>query len=79
MTGFGDLNVKISLILAVLILLSNSNFMLSRAEHETSFITSGPNKCHSRLLFRVKFLQILYPNLTRVKKSAIRICEKQKC
>ena len=42
MTGFGDLNLKFPFMLAVLVFMSNSNFMLSRVEHEKSFITSGP-------------------------------------
>ena len=37
MTGIGDLNLKIPLILAISV-----NFMLSCVEHEKSFITSGP-------------------------------------
>ena len=40
MTGFGDLNLKFPLILAILVLISSLNFMLSSVEHEKSFITS---------------------------------------
>ena len=40
MTGFGDLNLKLSLILAISVLISSLNFMLSRDEHEKSFKTS---------------------------------------
>ena len=48
MTSFGDLNLKIPLILDVLILLSNSTFMRSCVEHEKSFITSGPGHEQTR-------------------------------
>ena len=34
-----DLNLKISLIVAILIFVSKLNFILSRVEHEKSFIT----------------------------------------
>ena len=40
MTGFGDLNLKMPLILAISVLISSLNFMLSRVEHEKSFKTS---------------------------------------
>ena len=49
MTGFGDLNLKFPLILAILVLISSlnfmhssveHNFMLSSVEHEKSSITS---------------------------------------
>ena len=40
MTGFDDLNLKLRLILAVLVFMSSLNLMLSRVEHEESFITS---------------------------------------
>ena len=42
MIGFGDLNLKFQLILAISVIMSSLNFMLSRVEHEKSFITSGP-------------------------------------
>ena len=46
MKEFDDINLKISLILAILIFMSNLYFMLSGVEHENSFITSGPGmKC----------------------------------
>ena len=38
MAGFGDLNLKLLLILAIPVFMSNLNFMLSRFEHEESFI-----------------------------------------
>ena len=41
MTDFEDLNLKISLIVAIFIFMSYLNFMLSQVEHEKSFITSG--------------------------------------
>ena len=40
MTGFCDLNLKLPLILAILVLVSSINFMLSRVQHEKSFRTS---------------------------------------
>ena len=42
MTGFAGFNLKIPFILAVLMFMSNSNFMLSCVEHEKSCITLGP-------------------------------------
>ena len=42
MTDFVDLNLKIPIILVISIFISSLNFMLSRVEHEKSFITSGP-------------------------------------
>ena len=39
MIDLDDLNLKISLILVILIFMSNLNFMLSRVEHEKSFKT----------------------------------------
>ena len=42
MTGFGDLNLKSPLILAISVFMSSLNFMLSLVEHEKSFITLGP-------------------------------------
>ena len=41
MTGFGELNLKTPLILAILNHLSCLNFMLIRVECEKSFITWG--------------------------------------
>ena len=42
MTGFGDLNLKFSLILAISVhvFMSSFNFILRWVEHEKSFITS---------------------------------------
>ena len=37
MTGFCDLNLKVSLILAILVFMSIFNVMLSCVEHEKSF------------------------------------------
>ena len=34
MTGFGDVNLKFTLILAILVFMSYLNFMLSKVEHE---------------------------------------------
>ena len=42
MIDFDDLNLKMSLILAILIYMSNLNFMLSLVEHEKKFISLGP-------------------------------------
>ena len=42
MTGFGDLNLKLSLILVILISKSSLNFILSCGEHEQGSITSLP-------------------------------------
>ena len=42
MTGFGDQNLKMPLILALSVLISSLTVMLSRVEHEKCFITSGP-------------------------------------
>ena len=39
MTGFGDLNLKFPLIMAISVFMSSLNFMLSRVEHEESFKT----------------------------------------
>ena len=36
------LNVKMTTIVGILTLMSRKNFMLTRVEHEKSFITSGP-------------------------------------
>ena len=41
-TDFGDLNLKLPLILAISVFMSNLNFMLCRVEHEKCFITCGP-------------------------------------
>ena len=41
MTIFDDFSRKVLLILATLIFMRNSNFMLSKFEHEQRFITSG--------------------------------------
>ena len=41
MTGFGDLNLKFPLIVAMSVFMSSQNFML-RVEHENGFTTSGP-------------------------------------
>ena len=38
------MNMKISTIVGIYIFISRENFMLSRDEHEKSFITSGPGK-----------------------------------
>ena len=38
---FHDFNFRISLLLAILIIMDNLNFRLSRVERENSFITSG--------------------------------------
>ena len=42
MTGFGDLNLKFTLILAISVFMSNFNFMLGGVENEKSCITFGP-------------------------------------
>ena len=42
MTGFDDISLNISMILASLIFMGSLNFILSRVEHEKSFITLGP-------------------------------------
>ena len=42
MTGFGDLNLKLQLILDISVFMSSLNFMLTRVEHGKSFITGGP-------------------------------------
>ena len=41
MIEFDDLNFKISLIVTILIFISNLNFMLSKVEHEKCFIYLG--------------------------------------
>ena len=41
MTGFDDLNLKFPLIVAILILMSSFNFILSCVEHENNLITSA--------------------------------------
>ena len=42
MTGFGDFILKIVWVLAILIFISNLNFVLSRVGHVIAFISSGP-------------------------------------
>ena len=42
MTGFGDLNPKFPLILAISVFMSSLQFILSRVEHEKGSITLGP-------------------------------------
>ena len=42
MTGFGELNMEIPLILVISIFMSSSKFMLIFVEHEKSIITSEP-------------------------------------
>ena len=42
MTDFYDLNLNFPISLAISVFMSSLNFMLSRVEHEKSFITSGP-------------------------------------
>ena len=42
MTDFGDLNMKIPLILSISIFMSSLNFMHICVEHEKSCITSEP-------------------------------------
>ena len=42
MTAFGDSKLKFPLIFAISVFMSTLNFMLSRGEHEKSFITLGP-------------------------------------
>ena len=54
MTGFGDLNLKFPLILTISSVRSNLNFMLSRVEHEKSFITSGPGLLEMTECFKNK-------------------------
>ena len=41
MYGFGDENLKFPFILAIIVLMNSLNIMLSRVEHEKSFIISG--------------------------------------
>ena len=43
MTGFGDLNLKFPLTLAISVFINTLNFMLSRVEHGKSFIMSNIN------------------------------------
>ena len=49
MIDFDDLNLKIALILAILIFMINLNNLLSRVEHEKSFITLGPGNTQTSL------------------------------
>ena len=42
MLFFPLINVKVPIIVGILTFMSRKNFMLSRVEHEKSFITSGP-------------------------------------
>ena len=51
MAGFYDLNLKMLLILAILIFMSSLNVMLSKVEHEKSFITSEPSWKPRRQVF----------------------------
>ena len=44
MSGFGDLNLKFPLIVAISVFMSSLNFMLSLVENERSFIISGPGR-----------------------------------
>ena len=41
---FSAINMKMPTIVGIFIFISRENFMLSRVEHEKSFITSGPEK-----------------------------------
>ena len=56
MIGFGELNLKFPLILAISVLKSNLNFILSRVEHKNSFITLGPVVLESRVAQTLKYL-----------------------
>ena len=64
MTGFGDLYLKFPLILTISVFMSRLNFMLSRVEHEKSFITSGPGRkrftCKQAYLICVNFLVMVF-------------------
>ena len=42
MTGFGNLNLKFPLTLAISVSMSSLNFMLSSVEHDKCFIALGP-------------------------------------
>ena len=44
------INVKMSKIVGIFTFMSRINFMLSRVEHEESFITIGPDLCDTYLL-----------------------------
>ena len=48
MAGFGDLNLKFPLILAISVFMCSLN-MLSRVEHEKSFKTLGPGPTQTSL------------------------------
>ena len=50
MTGFGDLNLIFLLILALSVFMSSLNLILSRVEHEKSFITCGPGQSQTSLI-----------------------------
>ena len=43
MLFFMLMNFKMSTVVGILTIMSRKNFMLNRAEHEKSFITSGPD------------------------------------
>ena len=74
MTSFYGSILKIPLILAILIFMSNLNIMLSCVEHEKSFITLGPgrnpedlfshNEAHIYLDFQ-QVWRIFYENLSK--------------
>ena len=49
MIDFDDLNLKIALILAILILMSNLSIMLSGVEHEIFFIILGQGDTQTSL------------------------------
>ena len=51
MTGLRDSHRTINLILAISILRSSLKFMLSRVEHEKSFITSRPGRNLEKKVF----------------------------
>ena len=54
MLFFPLITVKMPTIFGILTFMSRKNFMLSKVEHEKSFITSGPGLPYSFLIFLVR-------------------------
>ena len=67
------INVKMPTIVGILIFMSRKNFILSRVEHEKSFITSGPDCIGMKYIEDIYFFEMntKYISLDVLKISAI--------
>ena len=68
---FPLINVKMPTIVGILTFINMKNFMLSRVEHEKSFITSGQE--HRKHSFQPKATQVLF--CSNITPFFIRLCE----